>query len=588
MVFTPPEWVAKLPPIPDHIPIADFVLDERYGRAPLGYSRDPFTCGLTGKTYSALDVVERVDFLSRALANEFDWAPNRGTEWDKVIGVFSLNTIDTLPLAWAVHRLGGLVSPANAAYSVAELTYQLRDAKATSLFTCLPLLKTALEAAAQAGIPRRRVYLLRLPPQIAGDAQPAEFTTVAQLVDRGRSLPRVEKLQWAAGEGSRRTAFLCYSSGTSGLPKGVMISHRNVIANTLQITAFEKDYRDSLRPPGVQSDVTEIALGLLPQSHIYALVVMCHAGPYRGDQVIVLPKFEIESFLAAVQDYRISSLFVVPPIIIAMLRNKKLLEKYNLSSVRSLFSGAAPLGEETARELQEFNPSMIIRQGYGLTETATVVTSTHPTDVLFGSSGVLLPGVEARLVDPEGNEITTLDTPGELIVRSPSVTLGYLHNEKATRETFDKDWMRTGDEIAIRLSPSGNQHVFVVDRIKELIKVKSSSNVLQGHQVAPAELEAHLLTHPFVADCAVIAIPDESAGEVPKAIVSKSSAAGDDDAATIRAIQKHVEDHKARHKWLKGGVRFIDAVPKSPSGKILRRLLRDQEKEARRKAGAKI
>lgn len=175
------------------------------------------------------------------------------------------------------------------------------------------------------------------------------------------------------------------------------------------------------------------------------------------------------------------------------------------------------------------------------------------------------------------------------MVQSPSVVLGYLNNDKANLETFLDDtdgkgrWMRTGDEAVIRKSPAGNEHVVIVDRIKELIKVK-------GLQVAPAELEAHLLSHPAVADCAVIPIPDDAAGEVPKAFVVKSPSVGleENDRMVMRDIQKHVEEHKARHKWLKGGVEFIDIIPKSPSGKILRRLLRDKEKEARRAKGAKL
>lgn len=189
----------------------------------------------------------------------------------------------------------------------------------------------------------------------------------------------------------------------------------------------------------------------------------------------------------------------------------------------------------------------------------------------------------------EGIEITGYDQPGELVVQSPSVVLGYLNNEKANLETFLDDtdgggkWMRTGDEAVIRLSPKGHEHVVIVDRIKELIKVK-------GLQVAPAELEAHILTHPSVADCAVIPVPDDAAGEVPKAYVVKSNSVGieDNDRMVMREIRKHVEEHKARHKWLKGGVEFIDVIPKSPSGKILRRLLRDKEKEARRAKGAKL
>ena len=273
----------------------------------------------------------------------------------------------------------------------------------------------------------------------------------------------------------------------------------------------------------------------------------------------------------------------VPPIIINMLRQKDFCLKHDLSSVRCLFTGAAPLGEEVSKEYLSIWPKTTIEQAYGLTETSTVVCQTHPNDVMLGSSGCLIPGLEVRIVSPEtGENITTLDTPGELGARGPNVVLGYLNNDKATAETFRDGWMHTGDEAIVRANPAtGSEHIFVVDRIKELIKVK-------GLQVAPAELEAHLLTHPAVADCTVIAVPDHAAGEIPKAIVVKSSSAGNDDNATIQSIKKHVEDHKARHKWLKGGVKFIDAIPKSPSGKILRRLLRDQEKAALRAAGSKL
>ncbi|KAF9887332.1 hypothetical protein FE257_010327 [Aspergillus nanangensis] len=580
MVFTPHPDLGSMPPIPDSLPISEFMLNDLHGRHPLRDSKDPYTCGITGETYSPAQVVERVDLLSRALSKDLKWAPNAGTEWDKTIAVFCLNTIDSLPLFWAVHQLGGVVSPANAAYSAAELKHQILDSGAKALFTCLPLLPTALEAASMAGLPKERVYLIELPPQVTGGAKaPTQFKTFSQFIEQGKSLPKVEKLNWSAGEGARRTAFLCYSSGTSGLPKGVMISHRNVIANVLQIQVFENSWREHLSSPG--STYTDVALGLLPQSHIYALVVIAHLSTYRGDQVIILPKFEINSYLQAIQNFKIASLYLVPPIIITMLRNKELCSKYDLSSARTLFTGAAPLGVETAEDFQKIYPNMIVRQGYGLTETCTVVSTTHPFDVFLGSSGTLVPGYEARIVTPEGQEITAYDTPGELVVRSPSIVLGYLNNEKANKETFEDGWMRTGDEAVFRVGPKNTEHLFIVDRIKELIKVK-------GLQVAPAELEAHLLTHPAVADCAVIAIPDEAAGEVPKAIVAKTPSAGTDDEAIIKSIRKHVEDHKARHKWLKGGVRFVDAVPKSPSGKILRRLLRDQEKEARRRAGVKL
>lgn len=363
-----------------------------------------------------------------------------------------------------------------------------------------------------------------------------------------------------------------------------MISHRNVIANVLQIAAFEKPARD--KRPGIGS---EVVLGLLPLSHIYGLVVIAQGSTWRGDGCIILPRFELQSYLNAIQQHKIETLYLVPPIIIGMAKNHTACSKFDLSSVKVIFTGAAPLGAEIAEELQGLYPSWKIRQGYGLTETSTVICSTPESDVWFGSSGCLLPGVTAKIVTSEDVEITEYDQPGELVVQSPAVVLGYLNNDKANKETFLEDtdgkgrWMRTGDEAVIRIAPSGVEHVFIVDRIKELIKVK-------GMQVAPAELEAHILAHPSVADCAVIPIPDDAAGEVPKAYVVKSSSVGieDNDRMVARDICKHVESHKARHKWLKGGVEFVDVIPKSPSGKILRRLLRDKEKEARRAKGAKL
>ncbi|KAI9715074.1 MAG: hypothetical protein M1812_006192 [Candelaria pacifica] len=585
MVFTAPEWVPKLPfDPPDSIPINEFMLNELYGRHPLGYSQAPFTCGLSGTSYSALEVRDRVDCLARALAKEFDWHPNKGTEWNKVIGVFSLNTIDTLTLAWATHRLSGISSPANAAYSLAELEHQLRDSGSRVLFTNAPLLPIALEAARKVGIPKDRIYLLELPNEATGgQAIPKGYRTVDDLIQEGERLPRLEGLRWKRGQGAKQTAFLCYSSGTSGLPKGVMISHRNVIANILQIATFEKPYRDSLKDITAQAENTEVALGLLPQNHIYSLVVVCHATAYRGDGVINLPKFDLRQYLETIQRFRINTLYIVPPIIVTMAKNNKLCAEYELGSVKSLFTGAAPLGAETAEALQRQYPDWKIRQGYGLTETSTVVCSTPFSDIWFGSSGSLLPAVEARIVSVEGNDITGYDQPGELVVRSPSVVLGYLNNDEANEATFKDGYMHTGDEAVVRKGPNGFEHIFIVDRIKELIKVK-------GLQVAPAELEAHLLTHPAVADVAVIPVQDEAAGELPKAFIVKSSSIGleENERMLVRRIQKHVEEHKARHKWLKGGVEFIDVIPKSPSGKILRRMLRDKDREARRKQGAKL
>ncbi|KAM5347390.1 hypothetical protein ACJ41O_010395 [Fusarium nematophilum] len=259
--------------------------------------------------------------------------------------------------------------------------------------------------------------------------------------------------------------------------------------------------------------------------------------------------------------------------------------RYDLSSIRILYTGAAPLGPETVAETSKTYPTWRITQGYGLTEAA-VVSFTDALDIDVGSSGSLIPGMRCKIIAVDGKEITEYGKSGELLIQGPSVMLGYLNNDKANADSFLWDesgrWLKTGDEVMMRQAASGNDHLVVVDRIKELIKVK-------GHQVAPAELETHLLTHPAVSDCAVVPVQDAYAGEVPKAYVVKAKEAKRrPESDVIRDIARHVEEHKAKHKWLKGGIKFVDIIPKSPSGKILRRLLRDQERESTRENGVKL
>lgn len=211
--------------------------------------------------------------------------------------------------------------------------HQLKSSGSKALFTCLPLLPLALEAAAQSGVAKKHVYLLSLPKEATGGlSPPPNIRTVDQLIEDGANLAPLEKLKWEKGQGARQTAFLCYSSGTSGLPKGVMISHRNVISNVLQIGTFEKPHRDARQEPGSKYGATEVALGLLPQSHIYSLVYICHATTYRGDQVVNLPKFEMGSFLNAIQRFKINTLFLVSqnPISQSQFRLYKFHEETNI------------------------------------------------------------------------------------------------------------------------------------------------------------------------------------------------------------------------------------------------------------------
>lgn len=228
------------------------------------------------------------------------------------------------------------------------------------------------------------------------------------------------------------------------------------------------------------------------------------------------------------------------------------------------------------------------------------MSSTSKHDIWHGSSGSLLPYVECRIVDPEGKEIEAYGQSGEVLVRSPSVVLGYLNDEKSSKETFQDGWLRTGDEGLFRVSASGHEHLFIVDRIKELIKVRVSTNgshdlvmitdsLPQGMQVAPAELEAHLMTHPGVADVAVIPVLNDMSGELPKAVVVKSTTGTNINSKELeKDIQRYVENHKARYKWISGGVEFVEEIPKSASGKILRRILRDREKQKQAQNRAKL
>ncbi|KAF4775513.1 AMP-binding enzyme [Colletotrichum scovillei] len=530
-----------------NMPLCEFMFDEQYGRHPVATSLDSYTCGLSGSSISAQEQKSRVEALARSLALEFGWSVNQGSEFDKVVGIFALNTVDVMGLSWAVHRLNGISSPANAMYNAEELTHQLVTSKCKALFTVQSLLPVALKAAKAAGIPECYIYLCDMPGQ--QEARFGQYKTVAELTLQGQTLPRLEPIKWNRGQGQRQTAFLCYSSGTSGLPVTVMISHRNVIANIIQLSLFDQADRDAIAP---------------------ALIIICHASTYRGDSVIVLPKFDLNTYLRTIEQFKINTLYLVPPLVIAMINNLETLKKYDLSSVKRVWVGAAPLGLEATNALLSAYPSWKITLGYGMTETCVVVTSGTPRDIVVGSSGLVLPGFEIMLVDTDGKRVDTYNEPGEVWVKSPSVVLGYLNNESANRDTFvdteDGRFIKTGDVGEMRKAPSGKEHLWIVDRIKELIK---------GHQVAPAELEACLLGHSSVADCAVISVPDDRAGEVPKAYIVRSGPCSEKD------IQEYVQARKAPHKWIKGGIEFVDAIPKSPSGKILRRLLRDREKQRR-------
>jgi acyl-CoA synthetase (AMP-forming)/AMP-acid ligase II len=340
-------------------------------------------------------------------------------------------------------------------------------------------------------------------------------------------------------------AALPFSSGTSGLPKGVILTHRSLIANLLQC------HQVLQMPPDL------VWLAYLPMFHIYGFAFALH-GLVIGGTLVTLPRFEPQPFLAAIQRYRVTNLSVVPPVL-QFLAMHPLVDSYDMSSLVHVGCGAAPLGSDLERRACE-RLNCPVEQGFGMTEASAVISMTYPGRARAGSCGQLLPGTQARVVDPMTRADVGRGVAGEIWFRGPQAFQGYLNNPQITSRTITPEgWVRTGDVGYF----DADGYLFITDRLKELIKVK-------GFQVAPAELEALLLTHPAVLDAAVIGRPDERAGELPVAfVVAREPIEG---AALKDWVAQRVIDYKHLREIV-----FCEAIPKSPSGKILRRVLRAQD-----------
>jgi acyl-CoA synthetase (AMP-forming)/AMP-acid ligase II len=426
---------------------------------------------------------------------------------------------------------GGRCTTANPLFTAAELAKQLVDSRARMLLTAAPFLGAAREAAEQAG--NCEVFVLGAADEgqsfseLLGDPDAAPAVSIDPALD---------------------IAAIPYSSGTTGLMKGVMLSHRNLVANLVQGQAQHA------------FSAEDVVIAVLPFFHIYGLCVNMNQGLLAGATLVTMPRFELGQFLDLLERHRVTRALVVPPIALALAKHPAV-EGRDLSALRSVGSGAAPLGAEIAREVAQ-RIGCSVSQGYGMTETSPVthLVPSFSSAGKTGSIGPPLPGTECRLVDLETGEDAQLGERGELWIRGPQVMQGYLGNPQATAAMIDEDgWLRTGDVATV----DEDGWFSIVDRVKELIKYK-------GFQVAPAELEAILITHPQVADCAVIGIPDDEAGELPKAFVVP---AGDD--LDTDALTSFVAAQVAPHKRIRA-IELVEEIPKSPSGKILRRLLRDR------------
>ena len=508
--------------IPD-VSLPSFILEDFDDRA----TQPALVDGPTGRTLTYGELKKAVAACAGGLAA-------RGLEKGDVFAIYSPNLPEYAIAFYGVARAGGTVTTINPLYTADEASRQLRDSDAKYLLTVPAFLEKAQAAAEEAGIDEVFVF---------GDAE--EATPFESLLHGNHAPPDVSITP------AEDLVALPYSSGTTGLPKGVMLTHRNLVANIRQTMPVER----------LQEGETTV--GVLPFYHIYGMTIILSMALRCGATVVTMPKFEMEDFCALVEEHDIESGYLVPPIIVGLAKSP-VVDEYDLSSFDYITSGAAPLGKDVAKACAD-RIGCMVKQGYGLTETSPVTHLVSRDDeVVLDSVGHAVPNTEFRVVDVQTREDVAPGERGEILIRGPQVMRGYLKRPDATADTIDENgWLHTGDVAKV----DEEERVYIVDRVKELIKYK-------GHQVAPAELEAILRSHPKIGDAAVIPSPDEEAGEVPKAFVVKAPESDDLTAAEVMAF---VAERVAPQKKVRR-VAFTDEIPKTASGKILRRELVEHER----------
>lgn len=500
-------------------PVTPFVLS----RAEALADHPAMIDGPTGRTYTYAQLADG----TRRVAG---WLAARSFGQGDVMGILLPNIPEYFLLFHGAATVGGTVTTINPTYGPDEVAFQLRDSGASLLVTIPMFMETAVKASEDSAV---------TDIVVVGDAE--GHISFSELL-------RAEPYEGHAYvHPEEDVVVLPYSSGTTGLPKGVMLTHHNLVANMAQTEHVLRV------EPGV-----ERVIAVLPFFHIYGMQVLMNNVIYRGGTVVTMPRFDLPEFLRILQDHAITIAYLVPPIVLALAKHPMVTD-YDLSSLRLIFSGAAPLSGELADEVKQ-RLGVAVVQGYGMTELSPVTHSTPEGSYNPASVGVTISNTETRIVDPASGDDSEVGSDGEVWIRGPQVMKGYLNNPEATAATIDEEgWLHTGDIGHF----DSDGYLYIVDRLKELIKYK-------GFQVPPAELEGVLLAHPAISDAAVIGVADEEAGEIPKAFVVPVPGSNLSPEDVIEFVAGHVASYKKVRL-----VEFVEAIPKSASGKILRRELRE-------------